>query len=420
MPTVFLDHQSSTPVLPEASEAMRLYLLDFYGNPSSLHRHGHRARGALAKARAQFAELINAQSPDDLIFVSGGTEAANLAVKGAAWANQGRGRHIVVSATEHPAVLNSVEFLQTQGFSCSRVPVDRFGFVDPERVRAELKDETILVCVHHVNHEVGAIEPIQQISQVARERGVPLFVDATASAGWLPIDVQALGVDLLSLTAHRFYGPKGCGVLFRQRGVRLTSLIHGGDQERGRRAGTENIPAIVGAGIAAESARLHLETRRAHTADLQKQLWAKLRSGVPQLTLNGPEPGPDRLSTNLNVSAAFTEGEGQLLALDMAGVAVASGAMCVSKAVKTSHVLEALGIDRALAQASVVFSLGKDNTQAEVDFTVAAYQKVVEKLRRFSPSWDEFQQGMLTPAVGSEPPSDAQLHSAVLKQAGSL
>jgi cysteine desulfurase len=399
MPAIFLDHQSSTALLPEALEAMRPFWSEHYGTPSSLHQEGLSARKAVGKAREQLAALIHAESPDDLILTSGGTEAANLAVKGVAWANARRGRHIVVSAVEHPSVLNSVEFLEKQGFTATRVAVDRFGWIDPRAIAEALREDTILVCLQYANYDVGTIQPIREVAEIVNERGLPLFVDAVSSAGWLPVDVQAMGANLLSLSAHRFYGPKGVGALYRNRRVRLTSLMHGGDQERGLRAGTENVPAMVGAGVAAEVAAQALPARRALTARLQQRLWTKIQASVPYVALHGPAPGPKRISTNLNVSAEFTEGEGQLLSLDMAGVEVGSGTSCVSKAVKVSPVLRAMGVEAGLAQASLLFSLGKDNTEQEVDRAAEAYQRVVEKLRGLSPLWEEFQAGVIDSVV---------------------
>ncbi len=350
MRRIFLDHQSTTPLLPEAFEAMKPFLAEDFGSPASLHQLGLRARDALATARAQVAALVNAESPDDIVFTSGGTEAANLAVKGTAYLNRRRGNHIVISEIEHPAVINSIQFLEQQGFRCTRVKADADGWVDPEAVRASITDQTILACVHHVNPDIGVIEPIREIGGIAGDLGVPLFVDAVASGGWLPIDVQGLGIKLLSLSAHRFYGPKGVGVLYRHRRARLASLIHGGVQERGLRAGTENIPAIVGAGVAAEIAARDLPQRIAHAARLQERIWHGIKSAVPYVKLNGPEPGPDRISTNLNVSFEFVDGEGLALMLDMHGIAVASGPSCVSKSMKISHVLSAIGLDHSLAQ----------------------------------------------------------------------
>ncbi len=395
MQNVFLDYQSSTPLLPEAFEAMRPYFSEAWGNPSSLHRHGIRARHALDKAREQFATLIHAQAPEEIFFTSGGTEAANWAVKGVAFSKPLRGRHIVSSAIEHPAVANAIAFLETQGFSWTRVPVDGRGGIDPESVRAAITDETVLVCLHHANHDVGTLQPVREVANVAKERGVPVFLDAVASAGWEAIDVQAMGVALLALSSHRFYGPKGIGVLYRNRSVRLANLVHGGDQEQGRRGGTQNVPAIVGGGVAAEVAGRELRARNRHVRALQKSLWNTIRSTVPFVALHGPEPGPGRHCANLNVSAEFTEGEGQLLSLDMAGIAVASGTSCVSRAVKVSPVLEAMGVDRALALASILVSLGKDNTEAEIAHAAAVYAKVIERLRSMSPLWEDYQSGLI-------------------------
>ena len=290
---------------------------------------------------------------------------------------------------------NSVAFLEKQGFTATRVPVDRQGTIQLDSLRAALTDQTSLLCVHHANHDIGTIQPLEQIAGIARDKGIPVFVDAVASAGWLPIDVEALGISLLALSPHRFYGPKGVGVLYRNRRVRLASVLHGGDQEQGHRAGTENVPAIVGGGIAAVRALGGLAHRSREVEHLQRRLWDRLKVQVPYLGLNGPEPGPNRIGTNLNLSAEFTEGEGQLLSLDMAGVAVASGTSCVTRAVKVSPVLEAIGLPRGLALASIIMTLGKDNTEAEIDYTVEAYAKVVERLRGMSPHWDEFNAGRI-------------------------
>ena len=390
MRQVYFDHQASTPVLPDVFAAMEPWFRENFGNAASLHRHGVMAREALERAREQVAALINAESPDDIIFTSGATEAANLAVKGVAYASQRRGKHIVASAIEHPSVLNSIGFLKTQGFTATLVKVDGQGFVDPKDVAAAITSETLLVAVHHVNHDIGTIEPIREIASVVNERGIPLFVDAAASGGWLPMDVQAMGIGLLSLAPHRFYGPKGAGVLYRNRRARVATIIHGGVQEGGRRAGTENIPAIVGAGVAAEIARRELQARSQVTGRLQRKLWAGLKSAIEHIKLNGPEPGPHRIGTNLNISTAGTEGEGQALMCDVNGLAVASGTSCVSKALKVSHVLAAIGLEHSLAQANIIVSLGKDNTDQDVDYFLATFPKIVAKLRGMSPTWGEF------------------------------
>jgi cysteine desulfurase len=403
MPNAYLDHQAATPVLPEVFEAMTPFFTEAFGNASSLHQHGLRARDALAKARGQIATMINAESPEDIIFTSDGTESANLAIKGVAEAGSKRGNHIVVSATEHPSVLGSAAFLETQGFTSTKVRVDADGMVNPEDVEAALTDQTLLVAVHHANHDIGAIQPIRDIAAITARRGIPLYVDAEATAGWLPVDLRAMGADLLSFSPHRFYGPKGVGVLYRSRRVRLNGQLHGGVQEGGRRAGTENIPAIVGAGVAAEIAGRELNSRIAHTARLQQKLCDGLNAKIPHLRLNGPEPGQRRISTNLNLSAEFVEGEGLVLMLDARGIAVASGTSCVSKALKVSHVLSAIGLDHSLGQAAILLTLGKDNTDAEIDYVLETLPQVVSKLRGMSPMWDEFQRGLVPSAITPHP-----------------
>jgi cysteine desulfurase len=397
--TVFFDHQATTPVHPEVFEAMRPFFAEAFGSPASLHRHGVEARDALERAREQVATLINAESPEDIVFTSGGTESANLAVKGTAYANQRRGKHIVASAIGHPAVLNSLEFLKAQGFSHTLLKVDSQGLVDPKAVGAAIKDDTVLVCVHHVNHDIGTVEPIREIADITAERGLPLFVDAVASGGWLPIDVQAMGASLLSLSPHRFYGPKGIGVLYRNRRARIGSILHGGVQEGGRRAGTENIPGIIGAGAAAELARRELPARVDLTSRLQRRLWEGVQKRVEYLRLNGPPPGPSRIPTNLNLSAEFTEGEGQALLLDVNGIAVASGASCVNKALKASPVLAAIGLEHSLAMANIIVSFGQENSDADVDYFLETYPKVIAKLRAMSPQWDDFQKGSIDSVI---------------------
>jgi cysteine desulfurase len=395
MRQVYLDHQSATPVLPEVFEAMRPFFAETFGNPSSLHQHGVRTREAVAAARAQIAAFIHAESPDDIIFTSDGTESANLAVKGAALAGQRRGNHIVISQTEHPAVIHSAEFLEKQGFTCTRVKVDREGFIDPADVQAALTDKTILIAVHLVNHDIGTIEPIREIGEVAGREGIVFFVDAEAGAGWLPIDVQELGANLLSFSPHRFHGPKGVGVLYRNRRARLSSLLHGGAQENGWRAGIENVPAIVGAGLAAEIALRNGKQWSAHCLRMQKRLWKGLKARIPCIQLNGPEPGAKRIATNLNVSTEFIESESQVLLCDMNGIAVAGSTNCVSKSLKISHVLSAIGLSHSLAQSAVIMSPGKDNTAEDVDYVIETFAKIAGKLRGMSPTWDEYQKGAI-------------------------
>jgi cysteine desulfurase len=397
--SVYLDHQTTTPLLPEAFQAMVPYFTEDFGSPSSLHRFGLKVREGLKEAKEQLARLINAESWEDLIITSGGTESSNLAIKGFADANHRKGNHIVVSAIEHPSVMNSVEYLTKHGFEVTSVPVDGIGRINPDDVRAAITDKTVLVCVHLVNHDIGTIQPVKEIAKITASKGIALYCDALAAAGWLPIDVQDLGVQLLSFSPHRFYGPKGVGVLYRNRKARVTSHIHGGVQEGGRRAGTENTPAIIGAGVAAESAVKEMVKRVEHVAMLQKRLYDGMWKKIPYIKLNGPEPGPLRICNTLNLSTEFIEGEGQLLLLDYQGIAVASGSSCVSKSLKVSHVLSAIKLDHALAQGNIIMSLGKDNSIEDVDYVIETFPKIVDKLRNMSPMWKEFEEGVIDSVI---------------------
>jgi cysteine desulfurase len=382
---VYLDHITATPLDPRVFEAMKPCFEEVFGNPSTLHQQGLQARDLLSRARQQCAQFIHAASAEEIYFTSGGTEANNLAIKGAAFASKRVGNHIVLSAVEHPSVQQSAAFLENQGFACTRVPVDRQGFVDPADVRKAVTDQTILIAIQHANHDIGTIQPIAEIGRVAAETGVPFFCDATASAGWLPIDVQAFGVNMLSFAPHRFYGPKGVGVLYRNRKARLEPLIHGGGQEQSRRAGTENVPAIVGAGVAAELAARELAERIARVRPLQQRLAEGLLAKIPRCTLNGPPVGDRRSPVNVCVSNEFIEGESQLLLLDHQGISAASGGSCVTKALKIAAVFGAIGLDPALAQGSVILTLGRDNTMEEIEYVIQTMATVVEKLRSMSP-----------------------------------
>jgi cysteine desulfurase len=397
--SVYLDHQTTTAPLEEVVQAMIPYLREVYGSPSSLHRFGLQVREGLKEARQKIARLINAESEEDLILTSGGTESANLAIKGFADANHRKGNHIITSAIEHPSVMNSVEYLTKHGFEVTQVPVDLIGRINPADVAAAITDKTILVCVHLVNHDIGTIQPVKEISKITSAKGIALYVDALAAAGWMPIDVQDLGAQLLSFSPHRFYGPKGIGVLYRNRKARVTSHIHGGVQEGGRRAGTENVPAIIGAGVAAEFAIKEMAQRVEHVAKLQKRLYDGLWKHIQYIKLNGPEPGPLRICNTLNLSTEFIEGEGQLLLLDYQGIAVASGSSCVSKSLKVSHVLSAIKLDHALAQGNIIMSLGKDNTIEDVDYVIETFSKIVDKLRNMSPMWKEFEEGEIDSVI---------------------
>ena len=390
MREVYLDHAAATPLHPKVVEAMLPYLREHWGNPLSLHRFGEEPREAMERARAQVADLIGAQ-PREIYFTASGSEANNMAIKGAALMNQRKGRHIVVSAIEHHSVLNSAQTLEKLGFEVTVVPVDRHGLVNPNDVAAAIREDTILVSVMHANNEIGTVEPIAEIAQVVKERGPrsrPYFhTDAIATAGILPVDVKELGVDLLSLAGNQFYGPQGAGALFIRKGVRVMPLIDGGIQEGGRRAGTENVAAIVGLGAAAELAKAEREDWARHLIPLRDRLIEGLTTEIDHVYLTGHPTL--RLPGHVSVSVEFIEGESMLLFLSMEGVAVSSGSTCTSRALKASHVLTAIGIPAALAQGSLVFSMGQDNTREDVDYVMEVLPPIVQRLRQMSPLYKE-------------------------------
>ena len=378
---VYLDHLAGTPLAAEVREAMRPFLEERFGSASSLHSHGLAAREAIDTAREQCAELINSTS-EEILFTSSGTEANNLAVKGVALVQRERGNHIVLSNIEHPSIDQSVAWLEDNGLSATRVPVDGEGLLAPNDIAQATTDQTVLIATHHANHDLGTVQDISAIGAMAAERGIPFFVDATASGGWLPVDVQAANVSLLSLAPHRFHGPQGVGVLYRNRRVPLTPQMHGGVQEDGFRAGTENIAAIVGAGAAAALPAVDVAT-------LQRQLHEGLMERIDHLRLNGAALGAGRLPTHLNYSIEFIEGEGLALALDLQGIAITSGAACVTKNMAVPPALAAIGLDAALAKGNVLLSLGRDTTADDIGYALKVIPKQVDKLRAMSPAWAE-------------------------------
>jgi cysteine desulfurase len=392
---VYLDNGSATPPLPEVVEAMQPFLRECFASPSALYQEAHQARAAIHQAREQFARFINAQEPENILFTSNGTEAINLAIKGTFWANQKRGQHVVFSAIEHPAITNSLRFLEQFGCTFTQVSVNGDGTIDPDAIREALQADTILVAVHHANHDLGTIQPLQKIGEMLADRGIPFFVDATASAGWLPVNVADWNASLVALSPLRFYGPKGAGVLYRHRRARLAPLIDGGDQEYGKRAGSQNIPAIVGAGVAAEIATSRFSDWSSHAGQLQTKTWDNLNSAIPYIRLNGPPPGPRRHPVNLNISVEFVEGEGLALSLDVRGIALGSGAACVTQTMRIPPALRAIGLDETLAKGNILIGLGKDNTFAEIDYLVETFTRTVTMLREMSPAWDDFQKGLV-------------------------
>ncbi len=378
----YLDYGATTPVHPGVVEAMLPYFTDLFGNPQSLHFVGQEARRGLEEARAKVARLINAE-PEEIFFTSSGTEANNMAVKGVAWARRKKGNHIVISAVEHSSVMNSARAMERLGFKVTEVKVDSHGLVDPDAVRAAITPETVLVSMTHASNEIGTIEPIAEIARVTKEMGVPLHTDAVQTVGQIPVDVREMGVDLLSLAGHQFYGPKGTGALLIRRGVRITPFIDGGIQEEGRRAGTEDVPALVGLGRAAELAQEEMSSRSAHLIPLRDRLIKGLQEGVERLRLNGHPT--KRLPNNVNVSVEYIEGEGLLLHLNDLGIAASSGSACSSGAGKASHVLMAIGVPPEVAQGTLLFTLGIYNQEEDIDYLLQELPPVVERLRVMSP-----------------------------------
>ncbi|MBA7483856.1 Cysteine desulfurase IscS [subsurface metagenome] len=387
MRRIYLDYAATTPTHSEVVKAMLPYLAESFGNPSSLHDWGDDAREAIEKARAQVAQLIGADT-GEIIFTSGGTEGNNFAVKGLALAQQGKGKHVVVSAIEHFSVLNSAKTLGKWGFEVCEVPVDKHGVVDPDEVRRNLRADTILVSIMHANGEVGTIEPIQEIAQITRERKIPFHTDAVATAGTIPVNVKELGVDTLSLAGNQFYGPKGIGALWVRKGVRIMPLLDGGIQEGGRRAGTENVPAIVGLGKAADLARTDMVDRTKQLNLLRDRLLKELPSKIENVVITGHPQ--NRLPGHASFCVEFIEGESMLLLLNSKGVAVTSGSACTSRALKASHVLISMGIPHELAQGSILFTLGIGNTPEDIDYVLETMPPIVDKLRQMSPLYAKF------------------------------
>jgi len=376
---VYLDHSATTPVRPEVLAAMLPYFADKFGNASSIHRWGREARAAVEKAREQVASLIGAE-PREIIFTSGGTESDNLAIRGVAWANRGKGNHIITSAIEHHAVLHTCESLAEDGFKISYVPCDQYGTIDPDEVRKAITPETILISIMHGQNEVGTIEPIEKIGAVARERGIIFHSDAVQSAGKIPIDVNAMNVDLMTLSSHKIYGPKGVGALFIKRGTKIIPQATGGAHERGVRAGTENVAGIVGFGEACQLARKELPEESKRLSALRDRLIEGILSRIPDTVLNGhPEK---RLPHNVNVSVKYVEGESMLLNLDLLGIGASSA--CTSGSLEPSHVLLAMGIPHEVAHGSLRMTLGHDNDVEDVDYVLEVLPSIVERLRQMS------------------------------------
>lgn len=377
-----MDHSATTQAHPDVARLVSHYLTETFGNASSVHAFGREARKAVDEARQQVASLLNAQS-GEIFFTSGGTEADNLALKGVALANRKRGNHIITTAIEHHAVLHPCEYLEKQGFKVTYLPVDEFGLVSPEAVREAITDQTILISVMFANNEVGTIQPIREIGRLAREKGIYFHTDAVQAVGNTPIDVVEMNIDLLTLSGHKFHGPKGIGALYIRRGVRIEAVQHGGGQERNLRPGTENVPAIAGLGWAAALAKNELPEKVARVTALRDRLMRGIEASIPEIKLNGHPV--QRMPGHVNYSFRYVEGESLLLSLDMKGVAASSGSACTSGSLDPSHVLLAMGLDHETAHGSLRLTLGRGTTEEEVDYVLEVLPPIIERLRSMSP-----------------------------------
>ena len=386
MERIYLDNAATTRVRPEVAEAVLPAMTETYGNASSVHSFGREAKKAMEKARAQVAAAIGAKK-EEIYFTAGGSEADNWAIKGAAHALRRKGLHIITTAIEHHAVLHTCQALEKEGFEVTYLPVDEYGLVTPEQVEAAIRPDTILVSVMAANNEIGTIEPIAEIGAVCRAHKVLFHTDAVQAVGHMPLDVAAMQIDMLSLSGHKFYAPKGVGALYIRTGVRIENLIEGGAQERNRRAGTENVPAIVGMGKAIELITAEMAEENARISGLRDRLIAGILDAIPESCLNGHPT--KRLPGNVNVSIRYIEGEALLLSLDMAGIAASSGSACTSGSLDPSHVLLAIGLPHEIAHGSLRLTIGRDNTQDEIDRVLEELPKIVSRLRAMSPLYDD-------------------------------
>jgi len=382
---VCMDYGAAMPVDPSVLEAMEPYYIEAFGNPSSLHFLGAKAREALEEARGKVATLVGAERKDEIIFTSGGTESNNLAVKGTAFRNKAKGSHIITSAIEHISILNSCKFLAKNGFKVTYIPVDRDGVVDLEQLKAEINRETILISIMYANGEIGTIQPIKEIGEIAREKGVCFHVDGVATVGQLPINLAESPIDLLSLSSNDIYGPKGVGALYIRRETKIESILQGGGQERGLRSGSENIPGIVGMGKAAELTKERMDGDIEHITRLRDKLIEGVLGGIEETYLNGHPTR--RLPNNASFRFSGVEGEAMLLNLEEKGVTASTGSACSSKTLEPSHVLRAIGLQEIEAHGSLLFTLSRLNTEEDVNYVLEILPSVVGRLREISPIW---------------------------------
>ena len=379
---VYLDNAATTPVHPEVIEIMVRYMAQDFGNPSSIHAFGREARKAVDTAREHAAALIGATSRE-IIFTSGGTEADNLALRGIAYAYRDRGKHIITSPVEHHAILHTCDYLKKEGYDITVLPVDEYGMVHVEDLKAAIRPDTILISVMHGNNEVGTIQPVAEIGRIAKERGIKFHVDGVQATGQVPVDVNDLGVDLYTYSGHKIYGPKGIGVLYLRHGTKLIPLAYGGSHERNRRAGTEGVPGIVGIGKAAELAKRDFTERVAHLTHLRDKLINGVLGSIDHVRLNGHPT--IRLPNNANFSIEYVEGESILLNLDMKGIAASSGSACTSGSLEPSHVLMAMGLPHEIAHGSLRLTVGRENSDEDIDYVLEVLPGIVTKLRSMSP-----------------------------------
>jgi len=383
MRRVYMDHTAGKPVDPRVLEAMLPYFSEMFGNPSSLNRWGNEARKAVEDARAKLASLIGAKRSEEIFFTSGGTESNNLTIRGVAYRNKDKGNHIVTTEIEHMSVMNTCKSLLKEGFDLTFVPVDKYGVVNLQALEKAITDKTILVSVMYANGEIGTLQPIKEVGEIVHRKGVLLHVDAVAASGQVPINVENENIDLMSISSNDMYGPRGVGASYIKTGTRVQPIIFGGGQEKGLRSGTENVPAIVGMGKAAEIAKAEMKTEGEMLSNLRDKLIEGLIQNIPRSFLNGHPT--KRLPNNANVRFSYIEGESLLLSLDVLGVAASSGSACTSKTLEPSHVLLAIGLKHEEAHGSLLFTLGKQNTEEDVDYVVKALPDIVKRLRSISP-----------------------------------
>ncbi len=387
MKKIYLDHNATTPVHPEVADEVCRCIRDDFGNAGTLYSYGKDARKLVHDAREMVASIIGAKR-EEIIFTSGGTESDNMAVRGVAYANVNKGKHVITSTIEHHAVLESCRALEKEGFEVTYTPVNEYGVVRLDELEKVIRPDTVIISIMHANNETGTIQPVSEIGRMAKAKGVIFHTDTVQTFGKIKINVDEMNIDLLSVSAHKLHGPKGIGALYIKKGVKLKPLMFGGQQERKMRPGTQNVPGIVGIGKAAEIAVREMEAEGEKVLRLRDRLWEGIRANIHHIRLNGHPT--NRLNSTLNVSFEFVEGESLILSLDDQGICVASGSACTSESLEPSHVLLAMGLSPEIAHGSLRFSLGRDNTEEEIDFVIQALPKVVERMRSMSPLYREF------------------------------